>query len=76
MTNSFSSALALKLTANEEKTVADKGIDNIQAYDEFIKGWQGYHLLTKSGFAEAKIHLGKAVELDPEFARAYAALAV
>jgi len=76
ITRKIISALALKLTANEEKAVADKGTDNIQAYDEFLKGWQGYRLLTKAGFAEAKIHLEKAVELDPEFARAYAVLAV
>jgi len=76
ITRKIISALALKLTASEEKAVADKGTDNLQAYDEFLKGWQGYRLLTKEGFAEAKIHLEKAVELDPEFARAYAALAV
>ena len=76
ITRKIISALALKLTANEEKAVVDKGTDNLQAYDEFLKGWQGYRLLTKEGFAEAKIHLEKAVELDPEFARAYAALAV
>jgi adenylate cyclase len=76
ITRKIISALALKLTANEEKAVTDKGTDNLQAYDEFLKGWQGYRLLTKEGFAEAKIHLEKAVELDPEFTRAYAALAV
>jgi len=76
ITHKIISALALKLTANEEKSVVDKGTDNLQAYDEFLKGWQSYRLLTKEGFAEAKIHLEKAVELDPEFARAYAALAV
>ena len=66
----------MKLTASEQKALTDKGTDNLQAYDEFLKGWQGYRLLTNAGFAEAKIHLEKAVELDPEFARAYAALAV
>jgi len=76
ITHKIISALALKLTANEEKAVVDKGTDNLQAYDEFLKGWQGYRMLTKEGFAEAKIHLEKAVELDPDFARAYAALAV
>ena len=76
ITRKIISALALKLTSSEQKAITDKGTDNIQAYDEFLKGWQGYRLLTKSGFAEAKIHLKKAVELDPEFARAYAALAV
>ncbi|HSH69765.1 MAG TPA: tetratricopeptide repeat protein, partial [Deferrisomatales bacterium] len=56
--------------------LTDKGTENLQAYDEFLKGWQGYRRLTKDGFAQAKIHLEKAVELDPEFARAYAALAI
>ena len=76
ITRKIISALALKLTVSEQKALTDKGTDNLQAYDEFLKGWQGYRLLTKAGFAEAKIHLEKAVELDPEFARAYAALAV
>ena len=76
ITRKIISALALKLTSSEQKALTDKGTDNLQAYDEFLKGWQGYRLLTKAGFAEAKIRLEKAVELDPEFARAYAALAV
>ncbi len=75
ITRKIISALALKLSASEQKALTDKGTDNLQAYDEFLKGWQGYRLLTKEGFAEAKIHLEKAVELDPEFDRAYAALA-
>ena len=76
ITRKIISALTLKLTASEHKALTDKGTDNLQAYDEFLKGWQGYRLLTSAGFAEAKIHLEKAVELDPNFARAYAALAV
>lgn len=76
ITRKIISALALKLTANEENAITDRGTDNLQAYDSFLKGWQGYRMMTKSGFAEAKIHLEKAVEIDPEFARAYAALAV
>jgi TolB-like protein len=76
ITRKIISALTLKLTAGEQNALTDRGTDNLQAYDEFLKGWQGYRLLTSAGFAEAKIHLEKAVELDPEFARAYAALAV
>ena len=75
ITRKIISALALKLTTGEQKAITDKGTDNLQAYDEFLKGWQGYRLLTKAGFAEAKIRLEKAVELDPDFARAYAAQA-
>jgi TolB-like protein/Tfp pilus assembly protein PilF len=76
ITRKIISALALKLTASEQKALTDKGTDNIQAYDAYLRGWQGYRTLTRAGFAEAKAYLEKAVELDPEFARAYAALAV
>ena len=76
ITRKIISALALRLTASEEKFLTDKGTENLQAYDEFLKGWQGYRLQTKEGFAEAKIHFEKAVEIDPEFYRAYAAQAV
>ena len=76
ITRKIISALALRLSASEQKAITDKGTDNLEAYDEFLKGWQGYRLLTKAGFADAKTHLEKAVELDPEFTRAYAALAV
>ena len=76
ITRKIISALTLKLTAGEQKALTDRGTDNLQAYDEFLKGWQGYRLLTSAGFAEAKIRLNKAVELDPEFSRAYAAMAV
>jgi tetratricopeptide (TPR) repeat protein len=58
------------------QTFYAKGTENLQAYDEFLKGWHGYRLQTKEGFAEAKIHFEKAVQIDPEFARAYAAQAV
>lgn len=75
ITRKIISALALKLTASEQKALTEKGTDNLQAYDGFLKGWQGYRLLAEAGFAEAKIRLEKAVQLDPEFARAWAALA-
>ncbi len=70
------SALALKLTASEQKALADKGTDNPLAYEEYLKGWENYRRFTSESFARAKIHLEKAVELDPEFARAYGALAI
>jgi tetratricopeptide (TPR) repeat protein len=76
ITGKIISALALKLTTGEQIALADRGTDNIQAYDSFLKGRQGYRLLTTTGFSEAKLHLEKAIELDPGFSRAYAALAV
>jgi len=69
-------ALEMKLTASEEKAVADKGTNNLEAYDAFLKGLQSYRLLTAEALADAKENLEKAVQLDPEFSKAYAVLAV
>ena len=76
ITRKIISALALTLTASEQKALADKGTDNPLAYEEYLKGWENYRRFTSESFARAKIHLEKAVELDPEFARAYGALAI
>jgi tetratricopeptide (TPR) repeat protein len=69
-------ALEMKLTPSEEKAVADKGTKNLEAYDAYLKGLQSYRLLTAESLAEAKENLERAVRLDPEFSKAYAALAV
>jgi adenylate cyclase len=76
ITRKIVTALALKLTASEQEALADKGTDNPLAYDQYIKGWENYRQYTNESFARARFHLEKAIELDPEFSRAYAALAV
>ena len=68
-------ALEMKLTPSEEKAVADKGTKNLEAYDAYLKGLQSYRLLTAESLADARENLEKAVNLDPEFSKAYAALA-
>jgi adenylate cyclase len=67
-------ALAVKLTPGE---MADRGeTESIAAYDEFLKGWEKYLRFTSDDFAKAIQHFKNAVELDPKYGRAYAALAL
>lgn len=67
-------ALAIKLTPGEK---ADHGgTKNVAAYDEFLKGWEKYLRYTSDDFAKAIQHFKKAIELDPKYGRAYAALAL
>ena len=68
-------ALAVKLTANEEKEVIFKGTDNVQAYDAFLQGWAHYVRMTPDDFARAVIYFETAIDFDPNYGRAYAALA-
>jgi len=68
-------ALALKLTAGEQEYVVRKETKNIEAYDAFLKGWDHYRRFTPDDFAKACSFFEKALDLDPEYWRAYAALA-
>jgi TolB-like protein/class 3 adenylate cyclase/Flp pilus assembly protein TadD len=74
-TRNVVTALAVELTKDDRERVARRGTGNAQAYDVFLKGWQHYLRQTPEDFRAAIVHFKKAVELDPKYGRAYAALA-
>jgi TolB-like protein len=69
-------ALALNLSVEEENEIARGQTANLEAWEEFQRGWDAYHGFTFEGNIKAIEHLQKAIELDPEYGRAYAALAL
>lgn len=75
VTANIVSALKVKLTAQEQAVAAGRDTPNVAAYDTFLRGWE--HLLRKTPADAAKAveFFEQAVELDPNFSRAYAALA-
>jgi len=75
VTRNVVTALAVELTKDDRDRVARRGTENAQAYDVFLKGWQHYLRQTPEDFRTAIAHFKKAVELDPKYGRAYAALA-
>lgn len=70
------SALELRLSEEEQDRIAAVYTSSISAYDYFLQGWQYFWRYTPEDNAQAREHYLKAVELDPDFARAYANLAV
>jgi adenylate cyclase len=74
ITRKIVSALAVKLTSSEKELIAKKGTENVAAYDAFLRGWGHYLRLMPEDFAKAEASFKKAVELDPNYGRAYAAL--
>jgi len=75
VTRSIVTALAVNLTAGEEDRQARKETDSPEAYDAFLRGWAHYLLHTPDDFEKAIPYLENAIELDPNYGRAHAALA-
>jgi len=68
-------ALRITLTPQEQKELAAKPTDNLQAYDLYLKGKSYARRLTRQDLEFALQMFENAVALDPNFALAHAAIA-
>ena len=75
ITQQIVAALQVTLTATEEKQAGLRETSDPAAYDAFLKGLAHYRLKTPEDFAKAVPYLDEAVERDPNYSRAFAALA-
>jgi len=75
ITQHIVAALQVMLTAAEAKLAASRETGDPAAYDAFLKGRAHYRRKTPEDFAKAIPYLDEAVERDPNYSRAYAALA-
>ena len=75
VTQQIVTALAVNLTAKEQSRRTNAQTDNPAAYDAFLQGWAHYIRQTPEAFAKAIPYFERAVSLDPNYGRAYAALA-
>ena len=75
ITRKIVSALAIQLTVGEQEQFILAETINPTAYDAFLQGWDHYKHRTPDSFVNAVPYFEKAVKLDPEYGRAYAALA-
>ena len=75
VTSKIVAALKVKLTPQERAVAAGRDTPNIDAYDTFLKGWELLLRKTPEDAAKAVALFQQALELDPNYSRAYAALA-
>jgi adenylate cyclase len=75
VTGEIVAALSINLTGQEKINTSKAKTTNPLAYEAFLKGWAHYQRQTPEGFGEARPYLEQAIELDPDYSRAYAALA-
>ena len=64
-----------KLEQSARAAAMHKDTNNLRAYDYYLRGKEHVYRFRDDGFAEARELYEKAIELDPEFARAHSALA-
>lgn len=66
------SQLRITLTPLEQVRLGHLETSNSEAYEEFLKGMQLVWLHSESYNKQARIHLSRAIELDPNYGSAYA----
>jgi TolB-like protein/class 3 adenylate cyclase len=74
VTRQIVAVLAVQLTQGEAAQVALRETASTEAYDAFLQGWEQYLRQTPESLGTAIGHFERAVELDPDYARAHAAL--
>lgn len=74
ITKQLLAALKLKLTGEEERHVTARYTDNADAYQSYLEGRYHWSRYTKKGIEKAIQHFRRAIETDPNYALAYAAI--
>ena len=68
-------ALRVILTEGEKKQIEKARAVNVQAYDYYLRGRPYFHQLRRKSLEYAKQMFQKAIDIDPEYARAHAGVA-
>ena len=75
ITHGIVESLRVRLLPNERRAIAKVPTENLEAYQYYLRGRQFFHQQTKSSLEIAKRMFLRAIELDPNYARAHAGLA-
>jgi len=72
---SVARAFKLSLTPKEERAIEQRPTENIEAYEYYLRGRRHFYQLNREGWELAREMYSRAIELDPDYALAYAGLA-
>ena len=68
-------ALRVVLSDAEKRAIEKAPTDNVQAYDYYLRGRQFFHQFRRTGIQFARRMFERAIEIDPNYALAYAGVA-
>jgi len=75
ITHGIVESLRVRLLPNERRAIEKVPTENLEAYQYYLRGRQFFHRQTRGSLAIAKRMFLRAIELDPNYARAHAGLA-
>jgi adenylate cyclase len=68
--------LKLRLSLEQWREAVGQHTDNLDAYDDYLRGWRYYFSFTEEGNVKATQMFEKAIQRDPTYADAYTELGV
>ena len=74
VTREIVASLAVKLTADEQRRLVHKPIENLEAYDHFLRGREAWWRHTRQANAEARAMFERTMALAPGYSPAYSFL--
>ena len=74
ITRQVVATLRLQLSGDEEKQITDRYTENAEAYQSYLEGRHHWSRYTRTGIERAIGHFRSAIELDPNYALAYAGI--
>ena len=75
ITHAIVEQLKIKLLPQEKKSIEQSPTNNVEAYTYYLRGRDFHYRFSKRYFELARRMFTKAIELDPNYARAYAGIA-
>ena len=76
ITKNVMQAMVGTLSGTKPKQAQTGGTENFEAYDAFLVGQQYIKKRTRQGYEQAMSAFQRALQIDPDYARAYGAMAV
>jgi serine/threonine protein kinase/Tfp pilus assembly protein PilF len=68
-------ALRVVLSPEEKRAIEKAPTENVQAYEYYLRGRQFFHQWSRTGIQHARRMFERAIEIDPQYATAYAGVA-
>jgi len=68
-------AFKLSMGSEQEETVTRQPTQNIEAYEFYLRGRRHFYQFSDQGWKQAREDFSRAIDLDPDYALAYAGLA-